>query len=102
MSWKHSVLALCLALLLVVVGGSASSTRTAALDPQQSPATRPNVLFIMADDLNDDMGAFGHPIVQTPNIDRLAAQSVRFDRAYTQYALCNPSRASLMTGLRPD
>lgn len=56
----------------------------------------------MSDDLNDGMGAFGHPTVQTPNIDRLALQSVRFERAYTQYALCNPSRASLMTGLRPD
>ena len=44
----------------------------------------------------------GTPSFKTPNIDRLAAESVRFDRAFTQYALCNPSRASLMTGLRPD
>jgi uncharacterized sulfatase len=70
--------------------------------PAQPPASRPNVLLIMADDLNDDMGTFGHPLVRTPNLDRLAARGVRFDRAYTQFPLCSPSRVSLLTGLRPD
>ena len=69
---------------------------------QQPAASRPNVLFIMSDDLNDDMMTFDHPIVQTPNLERIAARGVRFDRAYSQYPWCNPSRASLMTGLRPD
>jgi uncharacterized sulfatase len=63
---------------------------------------RPNVLVIMADDLNSDMGTFGHRIVKTPNLDRLAKRAVRFDRAYDQYPLCSPSRVSLLTGLRPD
>jgi iduronate 2-sulfatase len=69
---------------------------------QQAPARRPNVLLIMADDLNDDMGTFGHKMVKTPNLDRLAGRGVRFDRAYTQFPLCSPSRVSLLTGLRPD
>lgn len=67
-----------------------------------SGAERPNVLFLICDDLNCDIGCYGHPLVRTPHIDRLAARGVRFDQAHCQYPLCGPSRASFMTGLYPD
>ncbi|MBL9202619.1 MAG: sulfatase [Opitutaceae bacterium] len=66
------------------------------------PARKPNVLLIAVDDLRDTLGCYGHPAAKTPHIDRLAARSVRFDRAYVQYPVCNPSRSSFLTGLRPD
>ncbi len=63
---------------------------------------RPNVLFLICDDLNCDMSTYDHRLVKTPNMDRLAMRGVTFDRAYCQYPLCGPSRASFMTGLYPD
>lgn len=71
------------------------------LDAKETPE-KPNVLFISVDDLAASLRCYGDLIARTPHIDRLAATGVRFDRAYNQLPLCNPTRASIMTGLRPD
>lgn len=64
--------------------------------------SKPNVLLIMADDLRDFGGAFTKDVVKTPNLDRLRARGTTFELAYVQYPVCNPSRSSMMTGLRAE
>ncbi len=61
-----------------------------------------NILFIVADDLTKTLSSYGHPVVKTPNIDRLAAMGVQFNNAYSNYSVCNPSRSSFLTGMKPE
>lgn len=63
---------------------------------------RPNVLLMVSDDLAATLGSYGHPLAKTPRLDTLAQRGVRFDRAYCQFPHCNPSRASFLSGLRPN
>ena len=66
------------------------------------PNKKPNILFIAIDDLRPELGAYGSEVAITPNMDALAAQGLLFNNAYCQEAICSPSRASVMTGARPE
>jgi iduronate 2-sulfatase len=66
------------------------------------PSTQKNVLLICCDDLNDDLGCYGHPVVKSPHIDDLANRGIKFNNARSNYALCNPSRTSFLSGLYPE
>lgn len=90
-------------LLLTVLGAALAQLRVEAAADGPSPSlVRPNVVFILADDLGQrDVGAYGSTFYETPNIDRLASQGVRFTQAYAASNVCSPTRASLLTGRYP-
>src|SRR2546430_8322185 len=99
---KYSLLKVALGLSLLglvscsLLFAPANSTLVSAT---QKP--KYNVLFIISDDLRPELGCYGNPIIKTPNIDNLAVHGTRFNRAYAQFPLCNPSRTSLFNGRYP-
>jgi len=106
---RHTKSTTLLLSLFLVVGGFSvcdalfhEGTRLAGTLDAAEPHGKPNVLFLICDDLNCDLACYGHPQVQSPNIDRLAKRGLRFEHAYCQFPLCGPSRASFMTGMYPD
>ena len=91
MSLCRPVAPLCLAALAVTTPLRAAE-----------PAPGPNIVFILADDLGyGDLGCYGQKQIQTPNLDRLAAEGMRFTNAYAGSTVCAPSRCCLMTGVHP-
>ena len=68
----------------------------------QSEKEKPNILFIAVDDLRTELGCYGNTQIISPNIDQLASEGLAFNRTYCQQPICMASRASLMSGLRPD
>jgi iduronate 2-sulfatase len=91
-----------LAPLFVGLVGALLVSSAPAQNPTETPADRPNVLFIAIDDLRTELNCYGASHMISPNIDRLAERGVLFERAYCAHPVCGPSRASLLTGLRPE
>jgi uncharacterized sulfatase len=90
-----------LLLLTSILAGSGCANPESKAEMPVKPGNK-NVLFIVVDDLNTTLGCYGHSVVKTPNIDRLAQMGIRFNHAYCNYAVSNPSRSSLLTGLKPE
>ncbi|WP_068544286.1 sulfatase [Thalassotalea crassostreae] len=89
-------LAKLLFVLSIFVGFNNANAQT------EGEELQPNILFIIADDLRMNIGCYGDKLVVTPNLDRFCKQSMQFNRSYVQFPSCNASRASMLTGMRPD
>ncbi|MCA9194011.1 MAG: sulfatase [Planctomycetales bacterium] len=98
----HTALPLRCFLLLLLCGRSLVGEAQQVSAVTEGLGQRPNVLFIISDDLNNFLACYDYQRVRTPNIDRLAARGMRFQHAYCSYPLCGPSRNSMLTGLYPN
>ncbi|CAZ97285.1 sulfatase [Zobellia galactanivorans] len=82
--------------------GQAVGCSSAQNSIPKKESKKPNILFIAIDDLRPELGSYGSEIARSPNLDKLASEGLQFNRAYCQQAICGPSRASVLTGLRPE
>jgi iduronate 2-sulfatase len=89
-------------LLSIVILTVISYVLSGCKSEQRPEKTKPNVMFIIVDDLRTELGCYGNSIIKTPNINALAKEGIVFTNTYCQVSVCAPSRASVMTGLRPD
>lgn len=85
--------------VLLACASCSDSTKT---NSEETSQDKKNVLFIIVDDLNTTVGCYDHPLVKTPNIDKLAENGIKFTQAHCNFAVCGPSRGSLLTGVRPE
>jgi iduronate 2-sulfatase len=86
----------------IILAGVSVATGLLQANAADSATKKPNILFLIVDDLRPELGCYGFDAIKSPNIDRLAKNGVVFNRAYVQQSVCSPSRTSVMTGMRPD
>ena len=89
---------LLLCILLIILGCKSEEGKTIS----EKVNSKPNILFIAIDDLRPELGSYGSELAVTPNLDKLSSQGLQFNKAYCQQAICGPSRASILTGIRPE
>ena len=87
--------------LVVLLAGLSVPACATRVTQRTEPQTRPNIIWLIAEDLGPELGSYGHPEAYTPNLDRLASEGVRYTQAFTVAPVCSVSRSGFMTGMHP-